>query len=167
MSVIAVKIDGDTIHIAADNADVWGDTVTQTGDKLWHIGGYYSGRVLGAVGSSAVGLLMKHFLTHVDNTRLNTEAGWLDTALRFRQHCAGYGLNADDASFIVVENGKVWRLSGVHVTQVITHEAIGAGRPYALAALHLDHDVTDAVGVACDLNKQCARPIVTMSMRTR
>jgi ATP-dependent protease HslVU (ClpYQ) peptidase subunit len=162
MSIVAVKFEQDYITIAADSGDIWGDTVTvDPGNKLWKITPLL---FVGAVGPSSVGTMMKHYLTaHIPQD--NTETEWLKFAKDFRRYCIEHGLDSTVASFLVVYDGLVWRINGMHVVEIKTFDAIGAGRPYALAALQLGHDVEDAVNVACDLCIQCVGfPVAALVM---
>jgi ATP-dependent protease HslVU (ClpYQ) peptidase subunit len=160
MSVIAVKIEQGYVTIGADSGDIWGDTKTSDpGNKLWEVKPHL---FVGAVGPSSIGTVMKHYITlHIED---NTESGWLKIAKDFRQHCVKHGLDSTAASFIVVCWGRVWRINGLHIVEIKTFDAIGAGRPYALAALQLGHSVEKAIGTACDLCTQCAAPIVLLRM---
>lgn len=45
--------------------------------------------------------------------------------------------------------------------------AIGSGRDYALAAMHLGHDARKAVEVACALDNCCGRGIDTLTLYTK
>jgi ATP-dependent protease HslVU (ClpYQ) peptidase subunit len=42
--------------------------------------------------------------------------------------------------------------------------AIGSGRDYAMAAMHLGHDARTAVQVACDLDAYCGAGITTLEL---
>jgi ATP-dependent protease HslVU (ClpYQ) peptidase subunit len=45
-----------------------------------------------------------------------------------------------------------------------TFLAIGSGRDYAMAAMHLGHDAKTAVQVACDLDAYCGAGITTLQL---
>jgi ATP-dependent protease HslVU (ClpYQ) peptidase subunit len=164
MSIVAVKIEQNHITIGADSGDIWGDTKLSTmGNKLWAVSDVL---FAGSVGSAALGSLFRYYLAHLPPIH-SSEDYWLRFALAFKKHTEQHGMRMDDNSFITVHHGRVWRINGLHVNEVTTFDVIGAGRPYALAALALGHSVEKAVAVACDLCIHCASPITLLRMQRK
>jgi ATP-dependent protease HslVU (ClpYQ) peptidase subunit len=166
MSVVAVKVTPDHIEIAADSIGVQGTTQEKDpGNKLFKI---KPNLVLGSCGTSAMGLLMFEHLTFFAPAE-NTLWGWLGCVKDFIQKCKKLDTNLDPDSnaFFVVCDDKVWYSYGLHVKEITTYHAIGAGMDFALAALYLGHGATKAVEVSCELCTQCEMPINTIFVPKR
>lgn len=77
-------------------------------------------------------------------------------------------LQADNlACFMVIYNdGRVARYERVPVPMFFEAEqqAMGSGRDYALAAMHLGHGAVRAVEVACTLDSGCGNGIDTLEL---
>jgi 20S proteasome alpha/beta subunit len=70
-------------------------------------------------------------------------------------------------NFMVITNdGRTMRYETVPVPLVFEnpHQAMGSGRDFALAALHLGFDARKAVEVACALDSGCGNGIDTLTL---
>lgn len=162
MSIIAVRKVNGQFEIAADSIDVWNGTFRKSGEaKLWRVTPHLA---VGSAGHSSIGTLMRVFIKH-KLPRKNTLDGWLEFAKSFRDHIKPYELKMEDNSFLLVYRNTAWMLNGLHVSRVRRHEAVGAGRAYALAALHLGYSAREACEVACDHCIHCARPVKVLKVR--
>ncbi len=56
-------------------------------------------------------------------------------------------------------DSHVFEIESFFVQEITDFAAIGAGRDFALAALHLGHDARKAVEVACKLSVYCEVPV--------
>lgn len=168
MSVVAVKITGKgKYEMAADSILVRGDTQSK-GDrsyssKIMKV----NGMVIGASGKAKETTLLFVFCA----TRKPT-AATIPAVLTFLAEFAEWKKKAIDTGdienwYLIGFAGKVFHVNGWYVEEVRTHEAIGAGMDYALAALHLGHNVKSAVEVACDLSIYCERPVVVYKVDPR
>ena len=159
MSIIAIRRTDTGFEIASDSIGVWGNTQVKDAEKLWQISGDL---ILGSVGQSSLGTLMKDFISDGRASRKYGKrmAGF---ALQFHLFARKYDLKSEDNSFIIVYKSEAWMLNGLHVARINKYEAVGAGRDYALAALHLGFSALEACEVACDLCTQCERPIKVLS----
>lgn len=163
MSVVAIKVTSDSIEIAADSIGVQGTTQEKDpGNKIFKI---REGLILGSCGTSAMGLLMREHLTFHE-PKENTLWGWLACVKAFIKNCKELGtdLDPDSNAFLVICDGRAWYSYGLHVKEVTTFHAIGAGADFALTALHLGQNATQAVNVACELCTQCERPITLFTL---
>jgi ATP-dependent protease HslVU (ClpYQ) peptidase subunit len=61
--------------------------------------------------------------------------------------------------FLFVFDGKLFSVTEYLDIDYHDYWAIGSGWEYARAALHLGHDVREAIKVACDLTIYCGEPI--------
>ena len=161
MSVVAVKKYRDHIQIAADSIDIWGTTQEKDPKaKLFTLSGDC---ILGCAGSSATALLVRHILLMHPPIE-NTSFGLLQTVKTMYEKCRQYNLNLEDSSFLLVWRNRVWRIVGLDIKEVEHFDAIGKGRDFALAALHLRHTPEEACNVACELSTQCEGPVVTQRL---
>ena len=74
MSIIAVRRTDTGFDIASDSIGVWGNTQVKDAEKLWQISGDL---ILGSVGQSSLGTLMKDFISVATVSPENTENGLL------------------------------------------------------------------------------------------
>lgn len=158
MSIVAVRINETSIEIAADSITVSGTTQERDpNSKLFKI---KEGLILGCCGTSAMGLLMLEHLTFNAPTE-NTLWGWLGCIKDFHKKCKALetDLSPDGNVFVVVMDGKVWYAYGLHVKEITTYQAIGAGSDFAIAALYLGRSASEACAVACELCTLCEPPI--------
>ena len=157
MSVIAVRksrVDG-RWTIAADSIGAWNGLKRPNGtQKLRRI---HDHMFMGGCGMSSINVLMADSL--LNGPAKNTEGGWLQFAIEFRDRCQRVGLDSADNNFIVVWATKAWLINGLHVQEIEEYEAIGAGRAVALTALSLGLSAVEAVNKACDLCTDCMGPV--------
>jgi hypothetical protein len=79
-----------------------------------------------------------------------------------------YSKNDNDPSIIVVNrtNGAVYRhTSGVFVRVSRPFHAVGSGRDYALAAMHLGHDALEAVRAAAEFDVHTGGRLVKIPVK--
>ena len=158
MSVIACKITENGYEIAADSITVRGYTQTKTNtlrSKLFEV----NGMVIGSVGLAEESSLLRIFAkTH--QPAAATEEGILE----FWNEFSGWKKKRNDKGYI--ENAYFIGIDGivfaVHewlIEQILSYEAIGAGKDFALAALHLGHTAEEAIETAIELSIYCETPI--------
>lgn len=72
----------------------------------------------------------------------------------------------DTSAIVVTHDGKVWSYGKTPFPQQIECRfyAMGHGRDFALAAMHLGHDARKAVEVACELDAFCGNGIDTLTL---
>jgi len=159
MSIVAVKIDKDYIEIGSDSiivSDATQDKGTNKYHKLLKISDDY---IIGSVGLCEECSLFQLFC----NTRKPEQSTEL-SILHFISDFAGWkNIKTQNYSiknhFIIVFNNRVFRIQGFFVQEIVNFDAIGAGRDFALTALHLGHDVETAIEIACELSIYCEKPI--------
>lgn len=158
MSVVCARVYDNRIEVAADSIIVHGWAKdTKTGfSKLMPV----NGMIIGACGSCDELSFMFHFCkTHQPESP--TERDVLSFFVEFSAwKREKYGSSGIDNTYILVFQGKVFRIEGFFVMEVREHTAIGAGEDFAKAALFLGHSPEDAVRVACELSCFVAEPII-------
>ncbi len=160
MSVVAVRISMDKIEIASDSITVRGWTQDKGHNhgfaKLSKVQDMY----IGFTGFAEEGCLFQVFCeTHKPDQSLSENA-----IINFMSEFANWkngktGKFSIENDYIMVVNNRVFVIEGFLVREVATYEAIGAGRDYALAVLHLDHSAEKAVTVASELSVYCEKPV--------
>lgn len=158
MSVIAVLKTKDKIEIASDSMYVSG--ATKFKDKTGKLN-EINNMILGTVGTAEFGTMFRIFAqTH--QPREATEFGMMDYIVDYYDW-AYKKTNARviDNELIIVYKDKAFRLENLYVQEIDRFSAIGYGGDFALAALALNHTVSEAVQVACELCIWCEEPIKT------
>ena len=72
----------------------------------------------------------------------------------------------ETANFLVVyADGRVHEYGRSHIPDILEDEfvAIGSGRDFALAAMHLGQSAVEAVGLACRLDANCGLGVDEMT----
>lgn len=165
MSVVATKIYEDRIVIGADSFLGRGGG-TQVKDQTVKLFKSDDNMIVGTVGHADEIALYRLFLkTH--RIASPTEEAILENLQEFR----GWIYKKTDQfkyelgnSWHLAFSGKAFYVTGLYVREITNYDAIGAGRDFALAALHLGHSVRDAIGVACELSCYCETPAVTLDI---
>ena len=161
MSVVVGKVlESGKIQLASDSITVRGYTQRKNGSshsKLWRTD---QDMVVGSVGVCAESAMLQQFLT--SHKLAGPEVG---AVLGMFQDFAVWQKGVTDKyevtnGYLVGFEGHLFGFSGWFVDEVTTFEAIGAGADFALAALHLGHDVAKAVEVAIELSVFCEPPIL-------
>jgi ATP-dependent protease HslVU (ClpYQ) peptidase subunit len=158
VSVVAARLYGDRLEIAADSVCIrW---ATQTTDnkkhsKLWQRGDL----VIGGVGTAQENGLMRLFSeNHQPET--SDERGLLAFMSEFaewkKRRTETYAI---ENHYLLGCGAGLFHLEGFGIDQVTTYEAIGAGMDYALAAMRCGADPKTAVETAIDLSIYCAAPV--------
>jgi ATP-dependent protease HslVU (ClpYQ) peptidase subunit len=144
--------------VAADSILVSGDTKTNGHgfSKLVQ----ENGMTIGPVGDASEAALMWSYVkTHKPEG--SSEMDVLRFFVEFAKWKNDYCDNKRVSNYyLFVYEGKIFFLEGLSVQPITDFYAIGAGRDYALAALHLGHTPKEAVKVACELCCYVAEPIV-------
>lgn len=156
MSVVAVRVEDGGYVVAADSITVRGWTQSKTSGKLHET----NGMVLGGVGYAEETALLRLFL-ETRKPSSETESGVLEILADFsdwkHKKCGKHYGN--DNSYLLGLGSKVFAIEGYFVREVNGFEAIGAGRDFALAAMHLGASPEKAVEVAIELSIYCEAPV--------
>lgn len=90
---------------------------------------------------------------------------WLDAARNPAAYPDGQKDN-DTSAVLITPDRTVWSYGKTPFPQRIESEfyAMGHGRDFALAAMHLGHDARKAVEVACELDAFCGCGIDTLTL---
>lgn len=160
MSVVAVKIHKDKIEFAADSIGIKGTTKRNNIAKLAKV----NGMVIGGVGTmQELSLLLIFAKTHRPNAACEKDV--VDFFFEFEKWKGDlYQPFISENIYVVGINGKAFYIEGLLVHEIKDYEAIGAGMDYALAALYLSHNATEAVNVACELSCYVSKPIITINI---
>ena len=160
MSVVACRVTDDKIEIASDSIIVR-STMQSKGNnintvKLFKV----NDMIIGYVGYAEDGSLMRLFSVN-HKPKQSNEEGILEFIVEYEEWKDKKGFTkSNDSEYIIVYDGKAWGVSNYYVRKIVTYDAIGAGRDYALAVLHLGKGVKDAVDVATELSIYCEKPII-------
>lgn len=158
MSVVAVKVNKDSIEIASDSILVRGDT--KRTDSNFHKLTKINDFVVGAVGDAQEASLFMQFCEEHKLTSASEKAV-LAFMCEFKTWQTKYIDPATiENDYILIVKKKVFAISGLFVEEVEDYDAIGAGQDFALAALYLGHSPQEAVQVACNLCCYVAEPII-------
>ena len=159
MSVIAGKVYGDKIVIAADSIICRG-WMKQTGYAKLH---EVNGMIFGSAGLASEGSLFYQFLkTHRPATP--TEKDVLELIVEFSEWKKKYTSSEMENSYLLAVDGHLFYIVYMLVHEVQDYEAVGAGEEYAKAALYLGHTPMEAVKVACELCCFVSEPIYEYEM---
>ena len=162
MIIVAVRVKENKIEIASDSITVSGYTQRKDGNaKLVQVNGFF----VGSVGLAEESGLMQVFCTtHCPEDA--TESGIINFIAEFADwKRKKTNVFAIENSYVFVIGNHAFEVEGFYVGEVESFAAIGAGRDFALAALHLGHNVKKAVEVACELSVFCETPILVFEVR--
>lgn len=192
MSVVAVKINPDTIDLCSDS--FIGDR-SQQAKMLFAKSFQVNGITIGGAGSAEETSLLKIFCQNHSPAAVD-EDDVIDFFVEFIEwkkkkipsHLVRYprrrggkpnpgvlsriwGLIRKQRAnatlmnyYLLVYRGKVFDINDLYVREITTYWALGAGETYAKAALHLGHSAFEAVQVACELSPWCETPINTITI---
>lgn len=161
MSVIAGKVYNDKIIIAGDSQITIGCHVKDNSQdfvKLKEI----NNMIIGCVGSCNEASLLYYFMeTHMPAT--SKERDIHNFFMEFIEYKNKFlkenDLNKD--TYLLIFNKHLFKISqNCLITEIKDFTAIGCGKDFALAALHLGHSPKEAVKVACELDCFVAEPII-------
>lgn len=163
MTVIAARKTAEEIIFAADTLISDGYIKSTPSDIIHSKLFQQNDMVIGTTGDCYEGTMMELFSRNhkpVDSSRL----GVIDFLVEFREWVrkkeSGY---SPKNGFLIAFDHKLFRVyGGLEVYEVQEFDAIGAGRDFAKAALHLGHTPHEAVEVACKLSLYCSEPITDM-----
>jgi hypothetical protein len=156
MSVVAVKVYKDKIVIGADSVLI-NDTVQEKDRKAKLFQNDFM--CVGDVGEAQEGALFRIYT----KTRKPRESS-VDAITEFLFEFYQWKKEKTESTelvnyYIIVFENKAFLVEGFYVKEIVDYMAIGAGNSFALAALYLNHDVYDAISVACELSTLCEPPI--------
>lgn len=163
MSVVAVKVNDNSISIAADSILCkWDQKKSNPKDftKIAKI----NDMVIGGCGFAREISLIWHYMeTH--KPRSTEVKDILTFFVEFVKWKSEYGDGSEMKNdYILVYSGHAYLCSELFIHEIHEYEAIGAGENFANAALYLGHTPREAVKVACDLSCFVSEPIVEFEM---
>lgn len=163
MSVVACKVEKDKIYIGADSVIVYGATqdknpkakIFKVSDSMciggagWlrDVSGLFIFSKTHTVASPTVESIIDYFDEFYDWQKKKTE------------------VRPDGNSFIIVTGGHAFWFDDFCVQEIDSYSAVGAGRDFALTALHLGHTVEESIKIACDLSIYCEQPITVYDFK--
>lgn len=161
MSVVATRVYGDRIEIAADSQITYGATMqTDETVKLFRTD---TGITVAGVGTMQELVLLKLFMkTHFPAEA--SEDALTEFIHEFRKwlvESAELTPELDDNEYHIIYEGKAFSVHRYNIREILEFDSIGAGMDYALTALYLGRSPAEAVRVACELNIFCSLPVVT------
>lgn len=158
MSVVAVRVTPAKIEIAADSITVRGWTQSKDSNKFSKLV-KINDLVLGSVGSAEESSLLWVFAA-TRKPENATESAVVNFFSEFATWKNGKtGKFALENEYLLVVDHHAFQIEHFFVQQITDFMAIGAGRDFALAALHLGYDTRKAVEVACELSVYCETPV--------
>lgn len=156
MSVIAARVTDKFIEVASDSIISKEELKRTNFTKLIQV----NDMIFGGCGSAEELSIFLDFVKEVPTIQFPTTAKIRDLMLEFAKVKELYTGDAKvDNAYIIAIDGSLFEVDGMFVTQITDYTAIGQGESYALAALHLNHSVQEAVKVAADLCCFVAEPI--------
>lgn len=165
MTVVAARKTPEAIIFAADTLISDGFSKGTSSDLIFAKLFEQNGMVIGTTGDCFEGTLMELFSrNHKPDSA--TRLGVIDFLVEFREWTrkkeSGY---SPKNGFLIAFGNKLFSVfQGLEVYEVQEFDAIGAGKDFAKAALHLGHTPREAVGVACKLSLYCSEPITEITV---
>ena len=162
MSVIAAKVYPDRIDIASDSILLKADLKKNDFKKIFQT----SDLCAGGCGTAEELQLFFQFIQKSDPESA-TIMGIIDYMSKFANWKSEYTHDETIQNcYLIIYGNKLFEVDGMFVQEIKTHTAIGEGEAYALAALHLGHNVEEAVKTACDLCYYTSEPVFARSIYT-
>lgn len=165
MSVVAAKVYDDRIVMSADSI------LTNGYEKEPNINfakiDEINGIVLGGVGYGDEQSLMWLYMENHQPVE-PTEREILNFIIEFskwKTNLVGEGCLKNE--FLIAYKGHLFHICKFMVREIKDYIAIGAGAPYATAALYLGHDTIEAVKTACDICCFVSEPIKTYTQNIK
>lgn len=166
MSVVACRINEKDIEISSDSIIVYGITQEKGKDKFSKLV-QVNDLVIGCCGSAGEGGLLQIFaLTHkpLGPTERDVLIFMSEFAEWKKKQTDKYEL---ENQYIIIANGHAFEFESFFIREITKFHAIGAGRDFALATMHLGNDTIKAVDTACELCVYCEKPIVTFRVERK
>lgn len=163
MSVVAVRVNKDSIIMSADSIRVFGGDMTATGKgrgKIYDV----NKMLIGGVGYSSENILLSLFAENHRPLAPNERevVQFFNEFAEYKNKMTGDRCLHND--FLLAFDGHCFTVSSdYNVLEIEDYFAIGYGRDYANAALYLGHSPQEAVKAACDLCCYVAEPIITFT----
>ena len=160
MSVVAVRVYKDKIHIASDTQISTNNYLKEnkSDSKLRKIKDNF---YIGCTGYISEGNLFFHYAETKIPER-NDTFGILEYLLDFQKWYRDK-IDTDyllENQNLIIFNNKVYKtISYNFVEEVFDYTAIGSGMESALAGLYLGYSPKEAVNIACNTNLYCSLPI--------
>lgn len=163
MSVIAVKVTDTQITVAGDSILLSADLVRNNPKNFTKIN-KINNIVVGSVGNAQECALLWNYM----ETHLIIEPTIKDV-LQFLVEFAKWKCDYDNSyeiknSYVFAFKGHAFTSESLFVREITDFDAIGAGEPYAMTALHLGHSAEESVKVACELCCYVCEPILTYTI---
>ncbi len=159
MSVVVCKVLENGYEIAADSITVRGWTQSRGKNTSLSKLEEVNDMVIGSVGTAQEGVLFRMFAA----SRRPTTSD-IPGILEFLSDFSDWknkkiGEKGIDNSYIIGLDGKAFAIEAWLIEEIVTYEAIGAGKNFALAALYLGESAEKAVETAIELSVMCEAPI--------
>jgi ATP-dependent protease HslVU (ClpYQ) peptidase subunit len=164
MSIVCCKILDDKIEVASDSITVRGSTQSRGQNAQYVKLLQVNNIIIGGIGlGEEISLIYIFCQTH------QPKDATPDSILTFLAEFSEWKNDRIDNSsiennYILIYQEKAFVIYNYQVVEITEYEAIGAGMDFALAALHLGHDVKSAVEIACELSIYCEKPVVYFSI---
>lgn len=163
MSVVAVRINKSNITMAADSIIIhgWSDKTPVGKGKIFEV----NGMIIGTAGYASEGVHLSLFAenhTPLDATERSV-AEFLTEFGSWKMKTMN-GVATIENEYLIAFKNKCFYVSGSYIAEVDDYFAIGAGAPYAEAALYLGHTPAEAVKTACALCCYVDEPIVEKTL---
>lgn len=166
MSVIACRVTGDGISIAADSRVTYGDVVVTRGQsladqKLWLTP---EGLLVAFCGDSALGSILRRWTREQipdDSTEWAITA-WVDAFQEWRRDRFPDAGEIENLSVMMVFRGRAWVIDQYSASEIPLdgYMAHGSGMGAAMGALYCGASAFDAVAAAATHQEGCGFPVV-------
>lgn len=167
MSVVAVKLNKDTIEISADNQVSYGGNKLYGEDRGKHPAKIFKTNdiIFGTAGYTSVASMFRLFC-ETRKPESATELG----ILNFLSEFDDWGKSKDNSfklenNFIIIFENKVFSTSEFEVNSIESYSAIGSGMFLALGAMYMGADTKKAVDVAKKYDLYCGGDTVSLSIK--
>ncbi|MGB1252145.1 MAG: hypothetical protein ACPG8W_16115 [Candidatus Promineifilaceae bacterium] len=159
MAVIVAKITEDGFEIAADSITSIGYTQSK-GQNVSHSKLFETNNmIIGSAGPAEETSLLRLFAGSHRPARAD-ELGIIEFLSEFSDwKNKKVGKSSISSNLLLGYEGKVFATNYWFVSEVLTFQAYGPGRDFALAAMYLGHSAEKAVETAIELSMTCEGPI--------
>ena len=159
MAVVVAKITKDGFEIASDSLTSIGYTQSKgqnvSFSKLFET----NNMIIGSAGPAEETSLLRLFARSHRPARAD-ELGMIEFLSEFSDwKNKKVGKSSINSNLLIGYEGKVFATNYWFVSEVLTFQAYGNGRDFALAAMYLGHSAEKAVETAIELSMACEGPI--------
>jgi ATP-dependent protease HslVU (ClpYQ) peptidase subunit len=163
MSIVAVKVNKDTIDIASDSIIVRGWSQSKSINKYAKLI-EVNNMVIGSTGTAQESSLFWVFCA----TRRPEQATESSLITFFSEFSDWKHSKTDNAflenEYILVIDKKVFTMHEFFIEEIVSYTAIGAGMDFAITSMYLGNNVQKAVEVACELSIFCELPVKSITI---